>query len=340
MRKEWKIMKALVVESPRKAVIKEVPYPKPGAGMVTIKVANVGICGTDFHVFEGEFISPYPIIPGHEFSGTIHEIGKGVTGLQIGDRVSADPTIVCGACQFCLTHRGNHCENWGALGNTVDGTMAEYVAVPAANVVKLPDTMSFEEAAFIEPMACVVHGMNRMQLQVGNRVILFGAGAMGQQLVQAIAHAGASELVVVDVAQEKLELAKKMGATKGVLSNDLDQMKKEYPYGFDVVVDVTGIPAVIERAFEFMGPTSKFLQFGVTTTDATIRINPFKVYNEDWTILGSMAINHTFLPAFHWMKEDRIKVLPLISKVISLEEALEFLAQPKAPDLLKVQIKL
>ncbi|GIM46726.1 alcohol dehydrogenase [Collibacillus ludicampi] len=335
-------MKALVIEAPHQAVVKEVPYPKPGSGEVTIKVENVGICGTDFHIYEGEFITPYPIIPGHEFSGVIYEIGEGVTGLQVGDRVSADPSIFCGSCKFCLTNRGNHCENWNALGNTVNGSMAEYVAVPAKNVIRLPDTMSFEEAAFIEPMACVVHGMNRLHLQVGDRVILFGAGAMGQQLVQAISRAGASELVVVDVSEGKLDLAKKFGATKGVLSKDMDvELNRErYPYGFDVVVDVTGIPAVIEKAFEFLGPTGKFLQFGVTPENAKIQLNPFKIYHKDWTILGSMAINHTFLPAFHWLKEGRIDVKPLISKVISLEETVDFLSKPKDPDLLKVQIKL
>jgi 2-desacetyl-2-hydroxyethyl bacteriochlorophyllide A dehydrogenase len=335
-------MKALVIEGPRKASIQEVPYPAPGRGEVTIKVENVGICGTDFHIFEGEFISPYPIIPGHEFSGVIHEIGEGVTGWQIGERVSADPSLFCGSCRFCLTRRGNQCENWGALGNTVNGSMAEFVSVPSRNLVKMPDAMSFEEAAFIEPMACVVHGMNRLQLQVGDRVILFGAGAMGQQLIQSIARAGASELVVVDVSQNKLDMALERGATKGVLSRDLDVQlnKKEYPYGFDVVVDVTGIPAVIEKAFESMGPTAKFLQFGVTAENARIQLNPFKVYNKDWTIIGSMAINYTFLPAFEWIKGGRIHVMPLISKVISLEETAEFLAKPKDPDLLKVQIKL
>jgi 2-desacetyl-2-hydroxyethyl bacteriochlorophyllide A dehydrogenase len=335
-------MKALVIEAPHVAVVKEVSYPKPASGEVTIKVENVGICGTDFHIFEGEFISPYPIIPGHEFSGTIFELGEGVSGFEIGERVSADPSLFCGACEFCLTHRGNQCENWGALGNTVNGSMAEYVSVPVRNVVKIPDTMSFEEAAFIEPMACVVHGMNRLQLQVGNRVILFGAGAMGQQLIQSIAKAGASELVVVDVSQEKLDLALKLGATKGVLSKDMDtQLGNDfYPNGFDVVVDVTGIPAVIEKAFEYMGPTAKFLQFGVTAPDAKIQVNPFKIYNKDWTMIGSMAINYTFLPAFQWIKEGRIQVNPLISKVISLEETPDFLAKPKDPNLLKVQIKL
>ncbi|MFH5182371.1 zinc-dependent alcohol dehydrogenase family protein [Paenibacillus sp. TAB 01] len=335
-------MKALVIEAPRQAVIKEVAYPAPQRGEVTIQVKQVGICGTDFHIYEGEFISPYPIIPGHEFSGIIHEVGEGVCGFQPGDRVSADPSLFCGACSFCLTQRGNQCENWGALGNTVNGSMAEFVSVPAGNVIKLPDSMSFEEGAFIEPMACVVHGMNRLQLQVGNRVLLFGAGAMGQQLIQSLARAGASELVVVDVAQEKLDLALQYGATKGILSRNVDTelSKDNYPHGFDAVVDVTGIPAVIEQALDYVGPAGKYLQFGVTPEHASIRVNPFKLYNKDWTLLGSMAINHTFIPAFHWIKEGRIDVKPLISQTISLEETVAFLEQPKASHLMKVQIKL
>ncbi|MGE9754535.1 zinc-binding dehydrogenase [Bacillus inaquosorum] len=216
--------------------------------------------------------------------------------------------------------------------------MAEYVRVPSRNVVKLPDTMSFEEGAFIEPMACVVHGMNRLNLQVGDRVILFGAGAMGQQLIQSLKMAGASELVVVDVAQEKLDMAVKWGATKGVLSEELTP--EDFPEGFDVVVDATGIPAVIENAFQFMGKTATYLQFGVTAQNETVRLDPFKLYNNDWTILGSMAINYTFLPAFHWVKEKRIEVEHLISKKLTLEEAVDFLKGPRSADLFKVQIKL
>lgn len=335
-------MKALVFEAPKQAVVKEVPYPKPKAGEVTIKVENIGICGTDIHIYEGEFISPYPIIPGHEFAGTIHEIGEGVTAFQPGDRVSADPSLYCGKCEFCLTHRTNQCLNWEALGNTVNGSMAEYVSVPAKNVVKLPDQMSFAEGAFIEPIACVVHAMNRLELKVGDRVILFGAGAMGQQLVQALIQAGASELVVVDVSQSKLDKAVERGATKGVLSSDLPQMMKqpEYKHGFDVVVDATGIPAVIEQSLQCMGRTAKYLQFGVTSTDAKIQMSPFTMYQRDWTLIGSMAINQTFLPAYHWLKEKRIEVESLISKEISLEEAVQFFAEPKDPNWFKIQIKL
>jgi 2-desacetyl-2-hydroxyethyl bacteriochlorophyllide A dehydrogenase len=335
-------MKALVIEEPNKAVIKDVPYPKPDPHEVTIKVQNVGICGTDIHIFKGEFISPYPIIPGHEFSGVIHELGEHVTKFKVGDRVTADPSLFCGHCEFCLTHRGNQCENWGALGNTVDGSMAEYVKVPSRNVIKIPDTMSFREAAFIEPMACVVHGMNRLQLQVGDRVLLFGAGAMGQQLIQSVKMAGASEIVVVDISQTKLDMALEWGGTKGVLSQNMEQelSSEQYPHGFDVVIDVTGISQVIEQALNYMGPTAKYLQFGVTPEDAEVRINPFKLYNNDWTLLGSMAINHTFFPAFYWIKEGRVKLNHLISKEILLEEAIAYLEGPRDPNLLKVQIKL
>ncbi|MFG6117947.1 zinc-dependent alcohol dehydrogenase family protein [Thalassobacillus sp. B23F22_16] len=335
-------MKALVIEKPYEAAIKDVPYPSPGEGEVTIKVENIGICGTDIHIFKGEFLSPYPIIPGHEFSGVIHEIGEGVSHFLEGDRVTADPSLFCGACEFCLTNRGNHCENWGALGNTVDGSMAEYVKVPVKNVVKLPDSMSFQEGAFIEPMACVVHGMNRLDLKVGDRVLLFGAGAMGQQLIQSVKMAGASELVVVDISQEKLDLSRKWGATKVVHSDNISEALNEndYPHGFDVVIDATGIPKVIEQALSYLGPTGKYLQFGVTPDDAKIEVNPFKLYNKDWTLLGSMAINHTFIPAFHWVKEGRIQIDHLITKEISLEDMVDFLNGPRNPNDLKVQIKM
>lgn len=335
-------MKALVIEGPFKAAIKEVPYPEPAKNEVCIKVKNIGVCGTDIHIYRGEFLSPYPIIPGHEFSGVVDKVGEGVTEFKVGDRVTADPSLFCGECVPCLTHRGNQCKNWGALGNTVDGCMAEYVSVPKRNVVKIPDSMSFEVGAFIEPVACMVHGMNRLQLKAGDTVLLFGAGAMGQQLTQALSHLGASELVVVDVDQTKLNMALKWGATKGVLSKNVDKelCAEKYPDGFDVVIDATGIPAVIQKAFDFMGPAAKYLQFGVTPNDASIQINPFKLYNNDWTILGSMAINYTFLNAFNWVKEGRVKVDHLISKTISLEEAVEFLGAPKNPDTLKVQVKI
>lgn len=331
-------MKALVIEKPHHAVVKEVPKPVPGPGEVIIAVSHVGICGTDFHIYEGEFLSPYPIIPGHECSGTVHEVGIGVTGLHAGDRVTVDPSLFCGQCRYCLSHRGNQCERWGALGNTVDGCMAEYVAVPARNVVRIPDDMSFQTAAFIEPMACVVHAMNRLNVRVGQSVLLFGAGAMGLQLVQALSRAGASRLTVVDVSEYKLKLADSLGATDTIVSNQVEL--KLVGQTFDIVIDATGIPAVIQQALTFMGKASTYLQFGVTPKSAAISLNPFDLYHKDWTLLGSMAINYTFLNAFDWVAAHRIQLEPLVSRVITLEKTPGFLSIPKDPELLKVQIKI
>ncbi|MFQ5822798.1 MAG: zinc-dependent alcohol dehydrogenase family protein [bacterium] len=335
-------MKAFVISEPYKGRIEIIPYPKPKPGEIAIRVKRVGICGTDFHIYEGAYMARYPIIPGHEFSGIVDRIGESVIGWEIGDHVTVDPSLFCGQCQFCLTGRTNQCETFGAIGFTAPGALSEYVAVPAQKVFKLPETLSYEEGAFVEPLACVVYGMHRLQLKFGDRVLVFGAGSIGQQLIQAIARAGASELVVVDISEAKLSLAKKFGATKVVLSKDVEHElgKNNYPYGFDVVVDATGIASVIQQAFNYLGPTGKYLQFGVAPKNTEVKINPFELYHKDWTFIGSMAINQTFIQALNWLKEKRINVLALISKTIELEELPIFLAKPKNPVLLKIQIKI
>ena len=335
-------MKALVIEGPHRAIIREVAYPGPRHGEVTLKVERTGICGTDVHIYEGTYMATYPIIPGHEYSGVIHEIGEGVTGYAVGDRVSSDPNVFCGHCELCQTHRSNQCLNFAATGVTRDGSMAEFVRVPARTLSKVPNNMTFQQAAFIEPVSCVVYGMHRLQVKAGDRVILFGAGAMGQQLVQALAHTGASELVVVDVAESKLQIAKQFGATRTLLSQELDtELNPEQLHNqFDVVVEATGIAAVIEQAFRYMGKTAKYLQFGVANSDATVPLSPYQLFKNDWTLIGSMAVHYTFIPALRWIEEGRIQIDHLVSDVISLEQAVEYFQQPKNKDHLKIQIQL
>lgn len=333
-------MKALVMESPRKAVIKEVPYPKPGPNEVAIQVKRCGICGTDLHIYNGTFMPKYPLIPGHEFAGVVHEVGEGVTVFKPGDRVAADPTLLCGKCEYCLSGRGNHCVEWKATGDTENGAMAEYVTVPQENVFRLPETMSFAQGAFIEPIACVVHGMNQLDLKVGQSVLLFGAGSMGQLLIQALTHAGAGELAVVDVSPNKLELSLANGATHAYLSSELETKLagRKRHNGFDAVVDATGIPAIIQSQFQYLAPKGTHLQFGVAPQGAKIEISPFDIYHMDWKLVGSMAINHTYKAAMDWVGAGRFRVDPILSEVIRLEDVPAFFASGKAPDKMKVQI--
>jgi threonine dehydrogenase-like Zn-dependent dehydrogenase len=147
-------MKAIVLRRPHEAVVEEVPAPTPGPGEVVINVKACGICGTDLHIFDGEFPpSPFPLIPGHEMAGAVAAVGSGVQGLREGDRVAVDPSLFCGDCYFCKTLRGNLCERWGAIGDTTDGGFADYVRVPARNAYPLPERMSFAEGAFVEPLS-------------------------------------------------------------------------------------------------------------------------------------------------------------------------------------------
>jgi len=333
-------MKALVMESPRNAVVKEVPYPAPGPKEITIQVKRVGICGTDLHIYQGTFMPTYPLIPGHEFAGVVHEVGPGVTRFKAGDRVAVDPSLFCGECDFCLSGRGNHCRSWAAIGDTINGAMAEFVKVPEQNAFLMPERMTFAEGAFIEPIACVVHGMNQLRIAVGQSVLLFGAGSIGQLLIQALSHAGAGELVVVDVAESKLRMAIENGATRGLLSSEVESAlanRKKHD-GFDVVVDATGIPAVIQSQFQYLAPKGTHLQFGVAPQDATITVRPFDIYHMDWKFVGSMAVNHTFQPALQWIAAGRFATNPLVSNVLRLEDVPQFFANGKAADVMKVQI--
>jgi len=335
-------MKACVIEGPRRAAVREVPIPAPGPGEVLIRVERAGICGTDVHIYKGEYVSPYPVIPGHEFSGTIAGLGEGADQFRIGDRVTAEPNIHCGRCTYCLSHRGNHCESWQAVGVTRNGAMAEYVTVPVGNVFRLPDGMSFAEGAFIEPLACVVHAMNRLQPAPGARTLLFGAGAMGQQLIQALVHAGVSDLAVIDISEGKLAMAAEWGATRTFLSGQYDEAEllEDFPRGFDIVVDATGIPKVIEQALKYLGPAGKYLQFGVTARTAAIQLSPFDLFQKDWTLIGSMATNDTFHQALQWAKAKRIRLEPLVTRVIGLDDLPRLFENGAGPDDLKVQIQI
>ena len=333
-------MKALVIESPRQAVVCELPVPRAKPGEIVVRVKRAGICGTDIHIYNGEYLSPYPIVPGHEFSGIVSEGGEGVEGFREGDRVSADPNLSCGRCRFCLSGRANHCERWAAIGVTLPGAMAEYVAVPAELAMRLSDRLSFAEAALVEPVACVVQALRRLKPGTADSALLFGAGAMGQQWVQALAMSGVSELVVVDLAEEKLEMAAKWGATRivpgGRVAGELEDRRGKN--GFDIVVDTTGIPRVIEDSFQYLGPCSRYVQFGVTTEEATVALRTFGLYQMEWTLIGSMALNHTFAPALAWLEAGRLSVGHLVTRELSLEGALEFFRGDRRSSDMKVQI--
>jgi len=335
-------VKALVVEAVGRAAIEDVPYPESGAEEVTVKVEACGLCGTDAHIFHGDFLSPYPLIPGHEFAGTVAEVGSEVSEWKVGDRVAVDPGVFCHDCYFCKTDRGNHCLRWKGIGVTMSGGFAEYCAVPQANLYLIDDDTSFEEGALIEPISCVVYGLRRLKPQVGDHALVFGAGPIGLLHAQLLKQGGAASVTVVDLERRRLDLATRLGATHVVEAGPGQEarLKALQPLGFELVVDATGVPAVVERTFDYVKRTGKIMFFGVNPRDAKIRVSPFDVYARDLEIYGSFALRYTFYYARDLLAAGVVKVDPLISHSIGLEEGLQALVSPeKYPGRMKIILR-
>jgi 2-desacetyl-2-hydroxyethyl bacteriochlorophyllide A dehydrogenase len=309
-------MRAIVLDHPGSFRVADVPDPTPRATEIVVRVECCGICGTDLHILAGEFPpTPYPITPGHEFSGTVVARGADVKpDLPVGARVAVDPSLYCGYCRQCRAGRDNLCENWAAIGDTVDGAFAEFVAVPAVNAYRLPDHLDAQYGAMVEPLACAVHGMQRLGPVFGDPVVVIGAGTMGLMMLQLLLHAGAGPVAVVDRVSERLEVARKLGAAQAVTdAGALDEAR------FGVAVDATGAPAAIEAAIGLLDRGGRMLVFGVSPAEAGIRVSPFRVYNDEITITGSMAILRSFGQAVDLLSSGAVDPRPLLGEPLPLD---------------------
>ncbi len=283
-------MRAAVVKSIGEVSVETVEDPTPGHGEVVVQVAACGLCGTDLHILQGEFAPTLPVIPGHEFAGTVVACGPGTLDIQEGDRVAVDPSLYCQECHYCRRGRNNLCLRWGALGVTTSGGAAEFVAVPAANCVKLPESIDTADATLIEPLSCAVRGYDVLSSQLGAHVLVYGAGTMGLMMLRLAQRVGAVSVDVVDLNPERLKLARSIGVTNAAESAD----EIEPPFGWDLVVDATGNSAAIQDGLGRVGPGGTFLQFGVADYSARTTIEPYRIYNKEITITGSMAVLHSY----------------------------------------------
>jgi 2-desacetyl-2-hydroxyethyl bacteriochlorophyllide A dehydrogenase len=319
-------MKAAVLEAVKKITVRtDVAEPTIGPRDVLVRAKACGICGTDVHIWEGDFFPTFPLIPGHELAGEVVLVGAEVAelglGLAPGDRVMVDPTVTCEECHFCMINRQNHCLHWNAVGVTRDGGFAEYVRVPAKNCYRFAN-VSYGEAAFCEPLACVVFGQDRARIDLGSEVLVIGAGPIGQLHVQACRANGAASVTVVDVMESKLDLAREHGASDVVIADNAqeDKLRKIARYGFDVVIDATGVAKVMQNSLKYVKNGGKYLVFGVCGPHDTIEISPFEIYRRDLEIIGSFAIRRTYDRAFKLMEHGRVKVEKLVHEAMPVEE--------------------
>ena len=315
-------MKACIIEEPGRVIVGQVPDPRPAAGEVIVSVAACGVCGTDVHIYNGEMdYVKYPLIPGHEIVGTIDEVGEGVADLKPGMRVTLDPNIPCMKCHFCRRLKFNHCIHWQGIGVSRNGGFAEKVAVPAKVVYDIGD-MPFGTAAYVEPLSCVVYGLQRATPDLADRVLIFGSGPIGLLLLQTIRRAGAAQVVVTDLQPDRLNLAEELGAELTVLAdeNQDDALRANAPLGYEMVVDATGVPTVAAKCFDYVTNGGKILLFGVCPDDATFEFSPYDLFHRDLSVYGSFAVNMTFAPAIELLNNGAVAVEPLTSHRFSLDE--------------------
>lgn len=333
-------MKAAFYEAPHEVAVRDTPRPEPGPDEVVVRVAACGLCGTDQHILQGDFFPTYPLIGGHEMAGEVAAIGDGVDNVTVGERVAVDPGIFCGHCFFCQRAQGNHCLNWNAIGVTRHGGFAEYVLAPKANIYPI-GAMPYEQAAFIEPLSCVVYGLRRLRVPVGANALIYGAGAIGLLMLQLVKHGGAGQVVSVDTKTEKLELARRLGASAVVPAGEqADGTLREISgLGYDVVIDCTGVPGVVEHMFTQVRDEGTLLFFGVNPTQATIKVSPYDVYKKDLTILGSFALRYTFHQAIALLEGGSVDIRPLLAERLPLDRFPEALKLSGSGDVLKVQIE-
>ena len=311
-------MKAVVIEKPDQVSVTKVEDPTPARAEALIKVEACGICGTDIHVIRGEFApTRYPIIPGHEFCGEVVAIGKEVRNLRVGDFVAVDPSLFDGTCRQCRLGRFNLCENWNAIGvGSANGACAEFVAVPSVNAFRLPTDVPRNWGSLVEPLSCAVHGLDQVGITAASNYLIYGAGTMGLLLGQLVKDSGANSLDMIDTNSNRHALAKRLGADRvAVSAAELDR-----PEGWDVVIDATGAVPAIEDGIRRVARGGTFLMFGVAKADATATISPFRVYNDEIRIIGSMAVLHSFERALALLVKGVIDCEALITNRFKLDD--------------------
>jgi len=328
-------VRAVVIEQPGKVGVQQVDDPTPGPREVVVKVEACGVCGTDIHLLEGDSpLASYPLVPGHEFCGEVVEVGAGVEHLKVGDFVAVDPNLPCGRCRFCQAGRDNLCENYQAIGVTRAGACAELVAAPAANAFLLPADLPRAWGTLVEPLSCAVHGFDRLGAKLADRYLIYGAGTMGLLMAQLAHRAGAAAVDVVDLKESRLPVAKRLGADHTATSAD----ELDHPQGWEVVIDATGVVPAIEDGLRRVARGGTFLMFGVTSAEATATFSPFRLYNEEVTVIGSMAVLHSFERARDLLVGGAIDAAAMLTHSMALESYEAAMATFRSGAGLKIQV--
>lgn len=337
-------MKALVLEEYRKLALREVERPSPNSGEVLIEVAACGICGSDVHGYDGSSGRRIPpLVMGHEAAGTVAALGPAATKFAVGDRVTFDSTIYCGACSYCLHGKVNLCDRRQVLGVSCGeyrraGAFADFVAVPERIVHRLPDTLSFAEAAMLEPTAVALHAVRVSGLRAGESALVVGAGMIGLLTMQAARAAGAARVMIADIDATRLELARKLGADEA-LHRTGDALVEEVIQetgGVDVALEAVGRQETIDAAIAAVRKGGTVTLVGNITPHVTIPLQA--VVSRELRLQGTAASAGEYPQAISMIDRGDIQVRPLITAMATLEEGPQWFERLYAhePNLMKI----
>jgi len=339
-------MKALLLSEYRRLEIADLPTPTAGPGQVLVRVAACGICGSDVHGYDGSSGRRIPpIVMGHEAAGTVAAVGAGVRNFSAGDRVSFDSTVSCGQCRYCKRGQINLCNRRQVLGVSCGdyrcaGAFAEFVVVPEHIVCRLPDDLSFDEAAMLEALAVALHAVSLSNVGTSDTALVVGAGMIGLLTLQALRAAGCARVLIADIDGSRLQLAKQVGATatlqasgKELLSEVLRLTDGE---GADVAVEAVGIDATVRGAIDSVRKGGTVVLVGNVTAEVTLPLQ--RVVTRQLRLQGSCACEGEFEKGIELIASGAIQVKPLITAVAPLEDGPRWFERlyAREPNLMKV----
>ena len=326
-------MKAVVLYAPGDLRYKEVAVPPIDAEDVLIRVKAAGNCGSDLHRIMIEGTYHFPCIPGHEFAGEIAKIGSEVNSWKVNDRVTAAPQIPCRKCDWCQVGEYNLCEDYDYIGSRSDGAFAEYVKIPAANLVRLPDNVDFEEGAVTDPACVALHGIRRSGgIEPGEEVAILGAGPIGMLACQWAKILGAAKVFAVDIVQDKLDIVRELGADVCINAKKQDPVKrimKETEKGVNLVMEIAGSLATQQQSLLIAKKRGRVVHIGRSHKDVLLPDEVYsQIFRKELVIYGSVNSsfapgNHEWETVVHFMSNGKLKIKPLISHRMTLDNTAE-----------------
>jgi len=317
-------MKQAELYAPESMRLIETDIPCPGAGEILIEVRRVGICGSDLHAYHGKhpFIQ-LPVVPGHEFSGLVAEVGENVRDFAPGQRVTVEPSLVCGECYNCRHNRYNICENLKVIGCQTTGALGEYLVVPADKVLAIPESVSFDQAALVEPAAVAVHAVRKGNMTPGANAYVMGGGTIGLMTLQVAKALGAGKVAISDLLPDRLSLARELGADETInprIEDPQSKIQSIFPDGVDIIFECVGVPATVHEAIRVARKGARLILAGVFEEDIPVPLG--QVQDRELELIGTLMYQYDDFPtAIELIHSGQVKADPLISHHFPLEEA-------------------